>query len=162
MLSRAYLKRILPYNPSTGVWRWKITCNGFVAKNSRAGYINSQGYEIIRINLRGYKAHRLAWFYMKGCWPRRVDHKDTRKANNRWKNLRVATHGQNVANSKLRRDSTSGLKGAYFKRARAKWFSAIRFNTKLKHLGYFESAMQAHKAYMKAAKKYFGAFARAQ
>src|ERR1700726_3642325 len=56
--------------------------------------------------------NQLAWFYMTGRWGRAtIDHRDGNPANNRWKNLRVATPSQNNANRRRPRNNTSGFKG---------------------------------------------------
>jgi len=87
-----------------------------------------------------------------------VDHINGVKADNRRENLRVATNGQNRANSKLNSNNTSGLKGVSRKNGR--WVAVINVGGKKHHLGYFDKKEQAHEAYKKAAIEAFGEFAR--
>jgi len=77
-----------------------------------------------------------------------VDHINRNKLDNRKKNLRFITHAENLRNRNSW--SESGLKGAYFDQHRKPrpWKSEIRFNGKKIHIGYFETADQAHQAYI--------------
>lgn len=87
-----------------------------------------------------------------------VDHINRNGLDNRKENLRVCTKTQNLGNSKIRKDSTSGIKGISWHKRDKKWGSRININGKLKHLGYFSDKFDAKHAYTKAAKEYFGEF----
>lgn len=89
-----------------------------------------------------------------------VDHINGVKWDNRRTNLRLATMSQNLANTKARSNSQSGLKGVYFFKRDGTWQAQITVNYKKIHLGYFETPQQAADAYDEAAKQYFGSFAR--
>lgn len=89
-----------------------------------------------------------------------VDHIDLNKSNNQKSNLRKATNSQNKCNSAAYKTSKSGVKGAYFSEKLNIWRSSIRSNGKLKHLGCFKTAEEAHAAYCIAAKEIHGEFAR--
>jgi hypothetical protein len=59
--------------------------------------------------------HRAIWLYMTGELPdREIDHIDLNKTNNRWSNLRLATHGQNSSNRPAQSNNSIGLKGISF------------------------------------------------
>jgi hypothetical protein len=45
-----------------------------------------------------------------------------------------------------------------FKKSRNKWQSQIKINGKTKHLGLFETEIEAHEAYCKAAAELHGEF----
>lgn len=110
-----------------------------------------------------YEAHQIIWLIMTGAWPKfEIDHKDLRTKNNKWENLREATHAQNMANKPLYCCSTTGVKGVSFKKSRKNkpYLSRITVGGKTIHLGYFISASEAGDAYSQAATKYFGEFAR--
>jgi hypothetical protein len=107
-----------------------------------------------------YHAHRLAWLYMTGAWPTggEVDHIDTDRGNNVWTNLRDSTRRQNGSNVDIRSNNTSGFKGV--SRCRAKWTAHITVNYQAMHLGVFDTKEEAHAAYVEAAKRLHGEFAR--
>lgn len=169
-LTQEILKEYLHYDPETGQFTWVKQRNLSKAKvGGIAGYIAQNGlsvgtpYRIRRIMLfhKNYLAHRLAWLYMAGRFPENeIDHIDRNSLNNKWSNLREASHSQNMANS-LRR-SKSGLKGVSYKNDcnRKKPYRAdLTFNKKIKCLGYFKTAEEASEAYKKAAIEVFGKFA---
>lgn len=160
MISRANLKRMLRYNPRTGVFTWLIDAAASVTSGSVAGGIDEKGYWRICINGRKYRAHRLAFLYMTGRWPKRhVDHRDMKRSNNRWRNLREATRSQNHCNSGPRRNNKCGFKGVY-KRKDGTFLAQIQHNKKKFYIGLYKSAMAAHAAYLRMARKLHGNFAR--
>lgn len=89
-----------------------------------------------------------------------VDHKDRDGLNNTRANLRLATGSQNKMN--MNGWSKNGFKGVTLmpKRGRLPWRARIQCNKKVIHIGYYTSIKEAALAYNRAAKKYFGKFAR--
>lgn len=159
MLTAKELKRILHYNPKTGIWT-RIFSNG---RSDLVGSIckcvDGYGYVQIRIGKQRLKAHRLAFLYMIGKFPKQeVDHIDLNRANNKWSNLREATKRQNMMNMKVRRDNVVGLKGVT--RTKDGFMVRIVVDGKRKYIGLFGNQFDAHRAYLKEAKKHFGLFAR--
>jgi hypothetical protein len=150
------LKKVIHYDPDTGIFTWLILVNinkgnpGDIAGCLRNDYIT------IGINGKRYYAHHLAWFYMKGEWPKEIDHWDTNKSNNKWKNLRLSNRSQNMYNTKLRKDNKSGYKGV--SRFRDKWQTKIWVNKECIYLGIYDTAEEAYKIYCEAAEKYHGEF----
>lgn len=62
-----------------------------------------------------YYGHILAWALYYGEWPSgALDHKDRNRSNNAITNLRLATPKQNRVNSKVRKDSKSGIRGVLY------------------------------------------------
>jgi HNH endonuclease/AP2 domain len=163
-LTRARLRELLRYNPKTGQFRWRKRSAGGVRHDLSAGYVAlHQDRRRIGIDGRVYSAHQLAWFYKTGRWGRpTIDHRDGDATNNRWNNLRRATRSQQSANRRRPRHNTSGYKGVTLHRGPGKWRATIRINGKFKHLGTFTSPQEAHAAYVKAARKDHGEFARAE
>ncbi len=153
---------LLDYNPSTGLFTWKIHRSGQHPPGTVAGSRRyADGYIRIRVDGTAYVAHRLAWLYMTGDWPDKdIDHKNLMKDDNRWVNLRQATHRQNMINVAARNKSGNPKEAFFCKRDRI-WVSCIKINGKQIRLGTFTSAEAAHQAYCEAANKYFGEFARA-
>ena len=157
MITPERLRELIHYDPETGTFRWAMMRKG-CRVGDIVGSIDSHGYRVIRLNWKIYNAHRLAWLYMTGVWPRnQIDHKDLNKSNNKWNNLREATYSQNQAN----RRPYSGLKGvSFFKRDR-KWKAQIKVRGNAMHIGYYDCPAAAHFAYLIEADKHFGEFARA-
>ncbi len=119
------------------------------------------GYIAIRIDRHDYLAHRLAWLYIYGRWPKgRLDHRDTNRANNIFENLREATQSQNLANARRRSDNTSGFKGVSLRKDTGRWAAYVNFEGKRYRLGCFDTKEAASAAYSRMAASLFGEFAR--
>jgi hypothetical protein len=90
-----------------------------------------------------------------------VDHADTDRLNNRRSNLRSCTNQQNQFNQKLRSVGLSKYKGVSMLQNRPSPYRAqIQLDGVRIHLGSFAVETKAALAYNKAAKEYFGEFAR--
>jgi hypothetical protein len=152
-LTRARLRELLHYDEETGEFRWWQRAGDEICLGNVAGCVR------ICILGRSYRAHQLAWLYVKGRWGRpMIDHRDGDATNNRWINLRRATPSQNIANSRRPRHNTSGYKGVSL--CRGRWRAVICNNGRLVYLGTFATPEAAHAAYVAAASKLFGEFAR--
>lgn len=142
------VRELLDYDPETGVLRWRVA-RGPKKAGSVAGTIDKK-YCVIKIDNRGYRAHRLAWLHTFGEWPDGViDHRDGDGVTNALRNLRDVTRAVNNENQRrARADSRSGMLGVtvYGDRFRAR----IRAAGKLRWLGIFDSADAAHAAYLSA------------
>lgn len=113
------------YDELSGVLTWK---SGRMAGKDVAGK-DTKGYLRVNFSRTSYKAHRVVWLWMKGCWPTHViDHKDGVKDNNRWDNLRDVTQAVNVRNVK-------GLQGVCFNKRAGKYEAVLEREGKRHWLG---------------------------
>ena len=149
-LTAEYLRSILHYDPETGIFTWKVGSANQVKVGDVAGSQNGSGYLLIQLQSRRYQAHRLAWLYMNGEWPKLdIDHINRIRTDNRISNLRAVTNKQNHQNRSKPSNNTSGHPGIDWYKRDSKWRAKIMHNYKLIHLGYFsilEEAIAARKA----------------
>jgi hypothetical protein len=89
-----------------------------------------------------------------------VDHIDRNGLNNRRENLRVATKSQNACNRAPKPGTASGFKGVFFHKISGQWRACITVNRRKRHLGLFDTPLEAHEAYCREAAKAHGEFAR--
>lgn len=120
---------------------------------SRDWRIDAQGYVVSGHSNGIVKLHRLVMNNPK----KQVDHIDGNKLNNSRLNLRIVTNQQNQFNSKLRIDNKHGLKGVH-KTGNTYW-SSIKLDQEIFHLGSYSSPEEAHVAYCFAAIDLFGEYA---
>lgn len=162
-----FVRKILDYDPQSGVFRWKHREDRAMRWNSRwAGKI--AGYPIkghIRIQIDGKPGHyaaRLAWLYVYGEWPEeQIDHRDTVRSHNWIGNLRKATNAQNMQNrTGPQRNNSSGFLGVTAHGNTGKWRARIQSNGIQYEVGIFETPEAAAKARDAAARAIHGEFAR--
>ena len=154
MINQKELKSQLNYNPNTGEFT-RIKSGGGRLKGSIAGYLNPHGH--IRIQCFGiiHQAHRLAWLYVTGEWPTgRVDHINHVGNDNRWINLREATHQETARNTNIRKNNTSGVMGVSKHSKLNKWLAVININRRQVYLGVFDNKLDAARARKTAERKY--------
>lgn len=157
-LSFEFVASRLEYDGGAGTLRWK---NG-PRYGKVAGTPTASGHLTVRLGGSLYLAHRLVWLLVTGNWPiSGIDHRDMNPSNNRFGNLRPSNQIQNIANSRLSKGNTSGLKGVSWSKSRQKWEAYIGVGGgRIKHLGRFDNREDAHAAYCAAAAAKFGEFAR--
>ena len=119
---------------------------------------NKDGY--VRVMVDGYQtvAHRIIWLMVYGEQPDAIDHINGNRSDNRLANLRVATPSENQWNRKKRNASSSVFKGVHYAADRSRWGAQIRYRGRLRSLGYFDTEREAHDAYIREARRLFGAF----
>lgn len=114
----------------------------------------NSGYAItLDDNNRKVYMHQMLTQYQK------IDHADRNKLNYQKQNLRPCNQSLNVANSSLRSDNTTGLKGVHFRKDRNKWLASIMVNGIKYHLGLYDTKEEATKVYNINAREIFGEFA---
>lgn len=147
-LTQQELKRLLHYDPLTGVFTRIIATSNNVNVGDKVGCIETKPsgtkYYGMRLLNRLYRAHRLAFLYMNGEFPGGgVDHKDGNGLNNKWSNLRKATSQQNNKNRRLPSNNTSGFLGVCWSKQNKKWVSVVVVSGKQKYLGSFTNMRDA-------------------
>ena len=161
MLTQKELKELLHYNPDTGVFTWLVTRGRNKAGDVAGNTNKNTGYLQIRLIYILYQGHRLAWLYMTGEWPREyLDHINGVRDDNRWVNLREATHRQNLYNKGSLKGSSSKHKGVSWDKWAKKWVVKARSPAKLLHLGHFDCEHEAALVFNKFALKHHGEYAR--
>lgn len=162
------LRRILDFNPDTGVFIWKHRPEHNIQRNARftgkaAGTTpTSCGYGQINLNNLGVcRAHRLAWLHYYGEWPpQQLDHINGNRLDNRIINLRLATNAQNGRNRPASIKNKTKLKGVSLHKLSGLYRASITKDYKYHYLGYFSTPEEAHSAYCRAAEHLHEEFAR--
>lgn len=151
-LTQKELKKTLEYDPLTGEFIRLIA-------NGSGDYIGDVAgglvHKYIRIMMGGkiYSAHRLAWLYMTGKWPKdQIDHINHIRGDNRWVNLREATSYENQRNRPLLRNNKSGINGIRWDKNR--WVVTVGVDGANIHLGRFADKFEAICARKSADNKY--------
>lgn len=161
MLTIERANHALSYCAETGEFRWKIRVGRMRPIGSLAGKLDKDGYRVIGLDGRKYRAGRLAYFMATGSWPDcQIDHINGEKSDDRLQNLRPVTQTQNSQNTSFHKNSVSKKKGVDYHKGDCMWRARIRVNGKRLFLGNFHSPEEAHYAYCRAAAKLHGEFAR--
>lgn len=123
---QSVLLQLLRYEPETGELFWKErgpewiddlrirnTWNARYAGKPALNSINSDGYRIGSICGSNYKAQRVIWKMVTGDDPDQIDHENRVRTDNRFKNLRDVSLGENNKNRSLPANNKSGVIGVY-------------------------------------------------
>ena len=153
-LTAEIARGLILYSPDTGNFEWRTGPR----VGLRVGSVSSLGYLRVQLLGKQYRAHRLAWLLMTGCWPtHEVDHINGIRTDNRWCNLRDIPGWGNRQNQRSARTTNStGLLGAS-RLKNGRFIAQIQVGGKNFNLGRFDTAELAHSAYL-AAKRSFHAF----
>lgn len=149
-LTAEHLRTLLAYDAETGVFTRIAPVRG-ARVGDVAGCVHKRtGYLRISVGCQVYSAHRLAWLYMTGGWPKNdIDHMNGLQCDNRFSNLRDATKAINAQNRrKPRKDNQTGLLGV--SPVARGYVAQIGMNGEVKRLGIFAEPEQAHAVYLAA------------
>lgn len=90
-----------------------------------------------------------------------IDHIDGNGLNNQKSNLRICTHSQTMGNRNRNKNSNNKFKGVCFRKDKGNvFYASIGINGIRKHIGSYESEIEAALAYNVAASFAFREFAR--
>ena len=155
MVTQKELKELFHYCADTGIFT-RLTQSSYRVKiGDIAGYLHHDGYRVIKIKGRGYGAHRLAWLYVYGDWPKdQIDHVNHIRDDNRIANLRDVTNRENSKNSLLHKNNTSDVSGVHWDKRSSKWRATIQTAIKSVHLGLFADKFEAICARLSANNKH--------
>jgi hypothetical protein len=130
--------------------------SGFTWRTNHNGYATAYGGGG-RANKSHVFMHRLIAKPPPG---KVIDHIDGNALNNRRSNLRVCTQAENCRNTKRRPGGHSALKGVtrFTTKRLKKWYWKAYIAGK--HIGYFDTEVEAARAYDEKARILFGQFAR--
>jgi len=150
-LTHERIKKLLHYDPGSGVFTRRVSSAGTLNAGTTTGYvktnISGKRYCLISINGKQYSSHRLAFLHMTGSFPKdQVDHIDGNGTNNAWINLRQVSHLENQKNKRLHANNKSGIAGVRQHEPSKKWHAYIMVEQKFIFLGSFEKKSNAAKA----------------
>ena len=139
------LRKLVEYNPETGLLKWlarptdMFANSALVGEKGNAASWNSkhagkpafatetaQGYfagELFKVQ---YPAHRIAYAIHHGAWPKgEIDHINGDRADNRITNLRDVSRSENQRNAAMQHNNKSGVCGVHWKERDRRWIAQI-------------------------------------
>lgn len=133
--------------------------HGRLAQHKWSAFVVESGRKVYAVRREGRRFIYMHREIVGASQGQGVDHRDGDGLNNLRSNLRFANQSQNMANRGAQANNTSGYKGVYWHKPRAKWKAQITVNKITKHLGYFADSAEAAEAYDQAARQAWGSFA---
>ncbi len=147
-LTQELVRRVLDYDPETGVFTWKEPPSRRVAVGQRAGVVATNGYRYISVMGEKIVAQRLSWFYVHGVWPEEnVSPVNGDRDDVSINNLALRTTAELARGNDLRATNRSGMKGVSWNADHGKWVASITRDYRRVHLGYFDTKEDAAAAY---------------
>jgi len=137
------------YDPLTGLLTFKVK-RGKKRRGDIAGCVNGNGYIVVGFRWKGKDhliyAHRIIMAMVVGSWPSgHIDHRNGVEGDNRWENLREASHSESQHNKALSEFVGTIQYGN-------RWQARICVGKKVHYLGIFAAREEAHEAYLEARK----------
>lgn len=154
MISQERLKKVIHYDPVTGIFTWRVSLSNRAPAGSVCLPVG-RGRCKIGIDGAKYESNRLAVLYMTGTMPSGVvDHRNGNGADDSWDNLRDVTQRINAQNIRAPHvDNKLGVQGVV-RRPSGKYAAHIYTSGRQTNLGLFSTAQEAHAAYVEAKRKH--------
>lgn len=155
----AEARRCYRYNKRTGILTRVKSRYRPDTVGRHVGYPNAGGYLAMRFQGKSLLVHRFIWWLVTGAWPVELDHRNTIRSDNRWRNLRDSTRSANRANSRVGKNNLLRVKGVRLT-TKGRYEPRLRVNGRALWLGTYKTIEEAVVVYACAAEQYFGEFAR--
>jgi len=139
-MTQEELKKLLCYDPNTGVFTNRIDRGAKARVDKPCGTIRKDGYLSVSIDNKLYLLHRLAFLYMP---EHHVDHMNGVVDDNMWSNLRHVSQSCNRQNCKKSITNKAGFSGVCWDKHSGKWLAQARVNKKQINLGHYLSLLEA-------------------
>ena len=144
ILTQSAVIESLHYDATTGDFFWLNAPSRRLHAGSKAGYVDSRGYVVIKLAGKYRYAHRLAWLVVNGVEPEcQIDHIDRDKSNNRICNLRLATASQNGQNKPIFNNNKVGVPNICWLPRKDMWQVYVRVNSKSTYVGCYKTLLDA-------------------
>ncbi len=148
-----YVRQMLDYNAETGAFIWKGLVGRRAWLNGKvAGTLAKDGYRKITLRNKQLCAHRLVFLWLYGEWPKGyIDHTNHKRDDNRRSKLRDTTQTENICNQSKPRPNALGFMGV--QKNYDKYQAKLWHERKFYHLGMFDTAEEAARAYDEAVRR---------
>ena len=160
MISIESMKEAIIYDHETGKFYKRIGSEKYETRGREMFYkSNKKHYLYGYFKQNKFYAHRVAWAFYYGTWPKRqIDHINGDRQDNRIQNLRQVTHQENSLNLGRRRlksdNPDSGVNGVCWYKANKKWVARIKFKGNWVYLGSYVNLDDAIKVRKEAEQVY--------
>lgn len=133
-------KDLFEYRDGNLYWKTKTHPSVRIEVGDKAGGLDEDGYTIVCVNYKSYKAHRVIWEMFNGKIPKGkvVDHINNKKSDNRIENLQCITQAEN--------SQRGNYKHIYSLNKNNKYASRKQYNNKRHHLGNYGTPCGAYMA----------------
>jgi hypothetical protein len=148
------LREVVKYDAETGEFTRLLRTAQRHQVGDRADLLGgSHGYRAVCIDGKKYLAHRAAWLYVHGEWPKgQIDHINADRKDNRLCNLRDVTPSVNAQNKRrAEKGNKSGFLGVY--PHQGKWRARVVLRGRTHDAGCHGTPEEAHAAYVALKRK---------
>jgi len=162
-LTKEYLHQRFSYCPidigKPLVYRENVASSA--RKGDPCGYLNREYYQV-RLLGKPRAMHRVVWLYKhNGCYeysevPPLLDHINKNPGDNRFENLRPASHRLNNFNQNKQTKGTSYFRGVHFDRKGNRWRARLKRGEKRAWRSTFDTEIEAALAWDREAYKEWG------